>query len=126
MATAIDLFDDTHWLLEQWARWAKTAGHIGYPSVTPYLPERAGGIREPQIGDDVGLFVNAALAALRARDEDVWAAVQAYYLNNCNMRHVAREMDCHRRTASERVDRGVYWIDAYLGVEPVEATECGG
>lgn len=109
--------DNTPWLLEQWARWARfnPSLSLGYPVITPFARLLGSTLPSSVISDVVAMRVDGAVARLNRRDGDMGQAVVLYYFRGGNVSWVARMMGIHRKKADILVKSGTAWLDAALG-----------
>ncbi|GLS27754.1 antiterminator Q family protein [Marinibactrum halimedae] len=106
---------DTPWLLDQWARWARSnPDNIGYPTIEPFRRLLGSKGLSPAISDDEAMRVDAALSRLLARDSEMGEAVTKYYLYGGNLSRLARELKVDRRRAEVIVKAGTAWMDCAL------------
>lgn len=117
MGVAINVFDDTDFLLQQWARWAWRHKLGGYPSMTPFRRMAGGIVSSPMITDNVALQVDQAIAQLKKREPDIGRVVSRYYLHGGNMSEVLRRSKVSRRVAMQLLNAGIAWIDATLEID---------
>ncbi|MGX5913934.1 antiterminator Q family protein [Aliidiomarina sp. Khilg15.8] len=112
----IQLERDTSWLLEQWARWARSnpeLARIDYPSVQPYTRMVSKGIRGSCLIDESeALEIDQLLARLNTRDEDMGRATVLYYWLNSNSSLVARVLGIPRARVNVLISSGTAWVDA--------------
>ncbi len=107
--------DNTPWLLEQWARWARANPcSTSYPALTAFARLLGSTVPSLTITDKEAMQVDGAVARLNKRDEEMGRAVMLYYFGGCNMSRVARSMSINRKRASVLVNSGTAWVDAVL------------
>lgn len=114
----IQLERDTKWMLEQWARWARSnpeLARIDYPSVQPYTKMvTARNARACMLDDDEVLGVDLALSRLRFRDSEMGRATILYYWLNQNASFVARVLGLPRARVEVLSAAGTAWVDSAL------------
>jgi hypothetical protein len=109
---------DTEYLLEQWGAW-RMAG-MGVPRyVSPVAAMMNQFNPEPStqsyvITDDVALVVDAALARLIKREQQMGDFVWYYFGAKWPVNRVAREHGISERKAWELIKAGVAWIDGAI------------
>lgn len=109
---------DTEYLLEQWGSW-RMAG-MGVPRyVSPvaammnqFNPEP--GAQSCVITDDMALVVDAALARLIKREQQMGDFVWLYFGAKWPANRIARESGMSERKAWELIKAGVAWIDGAI------------
>lgn len=120
MAVSINVFDDTEYLLQQWARWARSHNLGEYPSMTPFRRLSGGGIGAARITDEMAMQVDRAIAQLKKQEPLIGQLLSRYYLCNGNLSRVLEQFDFDRRAAMQMLSAGVAWIDATIGAERIE------
>ena len=109
---------DTEYLLEQWGSW-RMAG-MGVPRyVSPVAammnqlsPEP--GAQSYVITDDMALVVDAALARLIKREQQMGDFVWLYFGAKWPANRISRESGMSERKAWELIKAGVAWIDGAI------------
>ena len=107
---------ETHWQLEQWARWAaaNSGVSLGYPSATPARRLLGASISAPLISDDEGMALDAQVSQLRHRNPPAGDAVALYYLCHCTTSRVAAIMGIYHSKADLLIKSGSAWLDGRL------------
>lgn len=110
--------DNTPWLLEQWARWARSnpGSSLRYPAITPFARLLGSTLPSPVISDAEAMLVDGAVARLNRRDGEMGQAVVLYYFGGGNVSRVARLLEIDRRRADVLVKSGTAWVDATIGI----------
>ena len=109
---------DTEYLLEQWGSW-RMAG-MGVPRYVSQLAAVMNQFNpEPStqsyvITDDVALVVDAALARLIKREQQMGDFVWFYFGAKWPANRIARESGMSERKAWELIKAGVAWIDGAI------------
>lgn len=108
--------DNTPWLLEQWARWARSnpGSSLGYPAITPFARLLGSTLPSPVISDAEAMLVDGAVARLNRRDGEMGQALVLYYFGGGNVSRVARLLESDRKRVSVLVNAGTAWVDAAL------------
>ena len=108
----------THWILEQWARWARVNPDfaLGYPNATPFRRLLGSTVSSSLISDDDAMVVDTMVAKLQQRHPEMGKAVALYYLGTCNVSRVARAMGIYHSKADSLIKSGTAWLDAALGM----------
>ena len=105
---------DTEWLLEQWGSWRMDGmGVPRYVSPSVGAAATSGGV-EYTLTDDAALVIDAAVAKLTARNQQMGDFVWLYYGAKWTMVRVGEEARISERSAREIVKQGVAWIDSAL------------
>lgn len=114
----IQLERDTRWMLEQWARWARSnpeLARIDYPSIQPYTRMvKAQSSTAWLLNENDIILVDRKLAQLKQRDDEMGRATILFYWFNGNISAVARALKLERRRAGVLVTAGTAWIDGCL------------
>lgn len=112
-------FGDTAWLLEQWGWWRMDG--MGVPRyISPsYALMRdntniEGGIKNYALVDDRALEIDAAIARLTKRDQQMGDFIWLYYGAKWPALRVGREAKIGEAKAREIINAGVAWIDSAL------------
>ena len=105
---------DTEWLLEQWGSWRMDG--MGVPRyVSPAVGAAAtGGGAEYTLTDDTALVVDAAVAKLTTRNQQMGDFVWLYFGAKWTMVRIGEGARISERSAREIVKQGVAWIDSAL------------
>lgn len=113
----VNTYYQTHWALEQWARWAKTnnGSTLGYPK-TFIAKAKGGSVPLPIVQDDEAMLIDSIVAGLALRHKEIGDALAIYYLGGCNLSRAARALKINRKRADVLVQSGIAWIDARLSL----------
>lgn len=105
---------DTEWLLEQWGSWRMDG--MGVPRyVSPSVGAAAtGGGVEYTLTDDAALVIDAAVAKLTTRNQQMGDFVWLYFGAKWTMVRIGESARISERSAREIVKQGVAWIDSAL------------
>lgn len=108
------LLGDTEWLLEQWGSWRMDG--MGVPRyVSPSVSgAAAGGGIEYTLTDDAALVIDAAVAKLTTRNQQMGDFVWLYYGAKWTAVRVGEQNRMAERKAREIIKQGVAWIDSAL------------
>jgi len=106
--------NDTPRLLEEWALWSRinAGSKVGYPSSCPFVFKK--GSSHLAIMDEEAQEVDAAVARLIKRDEEMGQVLKLYYFNNNNASLVARKMKLNRKRVNILIRCGEAWVDSKL------------
>ncbi|MAC35641.1 MAG: hypothetical protein CME38_18865 [Haliea sp.] len=113
-------FDQTFWLLEQWAHWSKVGDggnqldKLNYAAVAPGFQSLRRASSSPQISDAVAAEVDRTVATLCQEDPESGRAVCLYFFRRATYQDVARRMNIERRRAAALVKNGIAWISDFL------------
>lgn len=112
-------FGETEWLLEQWGWWRMDG--MGVPKyISPsYVLMRDNtncgvGIKAYTLVDDVALVIDAAVARLSVRDEQMGLFVWLYFGAKWPALRIARHHGIGEAKARELIRAGVAWVDGAL------------
>lgn len=105
---------DTEWLLEQWGSWRMDG--MGVPRyVSPSITAAAtGGGVEYTLTDDAALVIDAAVARLTTRNQQMGDFVWLYYGAKWTAVRIGEQNRMAERKAREIIKQGVAWIDSAL------------
>ncbi|KGS16298.1 antiterminator Q family protein [Pseudomonas coronafaciens] len=105
---------DTEWLLEQWGSWRMDG--MGVPRyVSPsYGAAETGGGREYTLTDDAALVIDAAVARLLKRNQQMGDFVWLYFGAKWTAVRIGENSGMAERKARELIKAGVAWIDSAL------------
>lgn len=105
--------------LERWANWATEGG--AYSSyVSPFAVlisqnvQQSRGWRPMPESDDEALETEKALASLKRRSIESYAAIFHYFLYRVSIRELARRMGLSKQKANEVLIRAIVWVEGYL------------
>lgn len=105
---------DTEWLLEQWGSWRMDG--TGVPRyVSPSVTAAAtGGGVEYTLTDDAALAIDAAVAKLTKRNQQMGDFVWLYYGAKWTSVRIGEDNKMAERKAREIIKSGVAWVDSAL------------
>lgn len=110
---------DTEYLLEQWGWWRMDG--MGVPRYVSPLQAlirdnvpAEGGVKEYVVTDDLALVVDAAVARLLKRSQQMGDFVWYYFGAKWPALRIARETQMSEAKAREIIKAGVAWIDCAL------------
>ncbi len=96
-----------------WARWSKDTGtYLGYPSKSLFAISRHHD--DWGVTEDEALTVDSIVSELKTWDKETHTALIEYLYSGCNIRHVARTLNCHHSKATVLVNGGISWVDGIL------------
>lgn len=101
-------------LLEQWGSWRMDGMGVpryASPSITAATTD---GGTEYTLTDDVVLVIDAAVAKLIQRDQQIGDFVWLYYGSKWTMVRIGESARIYERSAREIIKQGVTWIDSAL------------
>lgn len=106
----------TEYLLMQWGLWQiYSVGRASSPMAA--VMQVAGGVSrglEIHINDDEGLAVDRAVAALKARDRDLYAMVDFKFIKRYPNKMIEDVLRLDRRVVERRLAGAICWVDSYL------------
>lgn len=105
---------DTEWLLEQWGSWRMDGmGVPRYVSPSVGLAATSGGV-EYTLTDDAALAIDAAVAKLTKRNQQMGDFVWLYYGAKWTSVRIGEDNKMAERKAREIIKSGVAWVDSAL------------
>lgn len=113
-------FNDTAWLLDQWARWIwiNRGVDLGYPRQVAFNRPRNKSRSIPVlVSDEVACEVDWSVAQLCLADEEMGRAVVLYYMRHLDYRRLGKRLNVSSRRAEVLVKTGVSWISDALDAE---------
>ena len=108
----------TEFLLEQWGLWQVQGVGLGCVCILGAVQPRKGSNGRPaaEIDDTTACRVDRAVAALRARDAEGYAYVQARFKDRLSLAMLAQRLRVSRYVAQRRLESAVHWVDLALRV----------
>ncbi len=101
-------------MLCNWVDWSRDNGiYIGYPSKSVFSMSK-GGRSQGYLTEDEALTIDSIVSELKTWDKETHTALVEYLYSGCNIRHVARTLNCHHSKASVLVNSGISWVDGIL------------
>lgn len=105
--------------LERWANWASDGG--GYSSyVSPFAVliaqnvQQSRGSRPLPESDDEALETEHALASLKRRSVESYAAIHHYFLYRVSIRELGRRLGMSKDRANDLLIRAIVWVEGFL------------
>jgi len=106
----------TEYLLYQWGLWQiYSYGRATSPMAA--VMQVAGGVHrglEIHITDDEGLRVDRAVAALKARDKDMYALLDLKFIKRYSIKNMELVLREDRRAIERRLAGAISWIDCFI------------
>jgi hypothetical protein len=106
----------TEYLLRQWGLWQiYTIGRSNSPMAA--VLQLVGGCSKGldiHITDDQGLMVDRAVAALKARDRDMYLLLELKFIKRYSNRDIEKTLAEDRRVVERRLAGVIGWIDGYI------------
>ena len=105
--------------LERWANWASEGG--GYSSyVSPFAViisqnvQRSGHSRPMPESDDEALETDRAIAVLKNKNRESYAAIIHFYIYRVSIRELGRRLGISKDKASNLIIHSVMWLEGFL------------
>lgn len=110
---------ETGFLLYQWGLWQMcTIGRTTSPMAG--VMQVVGGVSrglEIHINDDQGLMVDRAVAALKARDKELFQIVELKFLKRYPNKYIEQMLGQNRFVVERRLAGAISWIDCFINIE---------
>lgn len=114
----------TEYLLRQWGLWQiYTIGRTTSPMAAAM--RIVGGVNhglDIHINDEEGLAVDRAVAALRARDKDMFALIELKFIKRYPNRMIEETLNQGRFVVERRLAGAIAWIDCFINSNQHSAT----
>lgn len=106
----------TEYLLMQWGLWQiYSVGRMTSPMAS--VMRIVGGVDDGDgihINDDEGMAVDRAVAALKARDMDLYALIELKFIKRYTNKMIEQVLDKNRFVVERRLAGAISWIDCFL------------
>lgn len=106
----------TEFLLMQWGLWQiYTIGRTTSPmaAVMQVVGSTSKGL-DIHITDEQGLMVDRAVAALRARDRDMYQVLELKFIKRYSIKNIELVLQQDRRAVERRLAGAISWIDCFI------------
>lgn len=114
--------------LERWANWTSVGG--GYSSyVSPFAViidqnvQRSGNSRPMPESDDEALETDRALAYLKNKSAESYAAIHHFYIYRVSIRELGRRLGVSKDKANDTLVRSIIWLEGFFESKVIHRME---